>query len=241
MQAWRRGPVHRVQAALRICRAQGQQVAGCRDWPSCKVCRCGTARTRAGAQHVSFKTLQGLAFPEIAVGGARPPFQNALDQGLVSEPVFSFWLNRNSPSGPGGELTLGGVDPDHYRGKHTWCAPDHTRRAHRCWACGLSAPLFVYGGFVTPYRRRTSRSWRCHAAGPCAGRALAKVRLAGCCCIASLEHACALPMQRPAPEWRRRHGDGLPYPQVLSRPFQRRALGVCWRRVSARGAAQGAA
>ncbi len=68
------------------------------------------------------RTLQGLAFPEIAVGGARPPFQNALDQGLVPEPVFSFWLNRNSPSGPGGELTLGGVDPDHFRGKHTWCA-----------------------------------------------------------------------------------------------------------------------
>lgn len=45
-----------------------------------------------------------------------------VDQGLVPEPVFSFWLNRNDPSGPGGELVLGGVDPSHYTGEHLWCA-----------------------------------------------------------------------------------------------------------------------
>ena len=65
---------------------------------------------------------QGLAFPEIAVGGAAPPFQNAVDQGLVPAPVFSFWLNRNAPGAPGGELVLGGVDERHFTGKHTWCA-----------------------------------------------------------------------------------------------------------------------
>ena len=65
-------------------------------------------------------TPQGLAFPEISIGGATPPFQNMVDQGLVPEPVFSFWLNRNNPEGPGGELTLGGVDPSHYTGEHVW-------------------------------------------------------------------------------------------------------------------------
>lgn len=63
---------------------------------------------------------QGLAFPEISIGGATPPFQNMVDQGLVPEPVFSFWLNRNHPAGPGGELVLGGVDPSHYTGEHVW-------------------------------------------------------------------------------------------------------------------------
>ena len=63
---------------------------------------------------------QGLAFPEISIGGATPPFQNMVDQKLVPEPVFSFWLNRNHPSGPGGELVLGGVDPSHYTGEHVW-------------------------------------------------------------------------------------------------------------------------
>lgn len=65
--------------------------------------------------------MQGLAFPEISVGGARPPFQNAVDQGLVPAPVFSFWLNRNAPGAPGGELVLGGVDERHFTGQHTWC------------------------------------------------------------------------------------------------------------------------
>ena len=70
--------------------------------------------------HVVF-ALQGLGFPQIAIGGAVPPFQNMVDQGLVPEPVFSFWLNRHHPAGPGGELVLGGVDPSHYTGEHTWC------------------------------------------------------------------------------------------------------------------------
>jgi hypothetical protein len=49
------------------------------------------------------------------------PFQNMVDQGLVEEPVFSFWLNRAAGEEPGGELVLGGVDPDHFRGEHVWC------------------------------------------------------------------------------------------------------------------------
>lgn len=64
--------------------------------------------------------FQGLGFPEIAVTGAVPPFNNMLAQGLVKEPVFSFWLNRNVEGKQGGELTLGGVDPDHYKGEHVW-------------------------------------------------------------------------------------------------------------------------
>ena len=39
--------------------------------------------------------VQGLAFPEISIGRAVPPFQNMVDQGLVPEPVFSFWLVPN--------------------------------------------------------------------------------------------------------------------------------------------------
>lgn len=65
--------------------------------------------------------VQGLGWPQIAVGHATPPFQNMVDQGVVKEPVFSFWLNRNDPEGAGGELVFGGVDPDHYKGHHVWC------------------------------------------------------------------------------------------------------------------------
>jgi len=43
-----------------------------------------------------------------------------LEQGLITEPVFSFWLNRNTEEEKGGEIVFGGTDPDHYRGKHTF-------------------------------------------------------------------------------------------------------------------------
>lgn len=65
-------------------------------------------------------SLQGLGWPQIAVGRATPVFQNMIEQGVVKDPVFSFWLNRNDPEGQGGELVLGGMDPDHYVGKHAW-------------------------------------------------------------------------------------------------------------------------
>jgi len=51
-----------------------------------------------------------------------------LDQKLVPEPVFSFWLNRNPSANEGGEMVLGGVDKSHFTGKHTW-APV-TRRGY---------------------------------------------------------------------------------------------------------------
>ena len=45
---------------------------------------------------------------------------NMLKQGLIKEPVFSFWLNRNAEDEEGGELVFGGVDPKHFKGQHTY-------------------------------------------------------------------------------------------------------------------------
>lgn len=67
-----------------------------------------------------FDGILGLGFKEISVGNATPVWYNMVKQGLVNEPVFSFWLNRNSADEEGGELVFGGVDPNHYRGKHTY-------------------------------------------------------------------------------------------------------------------------
>lgn len=68
----------------------------------------------------SFDGIMGMGFPEISVGKVEPPFQNMLRQGIIDEPVFSFWLNRDEGDVKGGELVLGGVDPDHFKGEHTW-------------------------------------------------------------------------------------------------------------------------
>ena len=43
-----------------------------------------------------------------------------VNQGLVNEPVFSFWLNRNIEGEEGGEIVFGGMDSDHYNGEHTY-------------------------------------------------------------------------------------------------------------------------
>ena len=43
-----------------------------------------------------------------------------VDQGLVDEQVFSFWLNRDPNAEDGGELVFGGVDTNHFKGKHTY-------------------------------------------------------------------------------------------------------------------------
>ncbi|CAK9146872.1 unnamed protein product [Ilex paraguariensis] len=67
-----------------------------------------------------FDGILGLGFQEIAVGNAVPVWYDMVKQGLIKEPVFSFWLNRNAGEEEGGEIVFGGVDPNHYKGKHTY-------------------------------------------------------------------------------------------------------------------------
>ncbi|GAB4826553.1 hypothetical protein Ancab_033447 [Ancistrocladus abbreviatus] len=67
-----------------------------------------------------FDGILGLAFQEISVGNAVPVWDNMVKQGLVKEPVFSFWLNRKVGEEEGGEIVFGGVDPNHYKGNHTY-------------------------------------------------------------------------------------------------------------------------
>ncbi|PQQ02961.1 aspartic proteinase isoform X1 [Prunus yedoensis var. nudiflora] len=67
-----------------------------------------------------FDGLLGLGFQEISVGSAVPVWYNMIEQGLIKEPLFSFWLNRNAQEEEGGEIVFGGVDPNHFKGKHTY-------------------------------------------------------------------------------------------------------------------------
>jgi len=75
---------------------------------------------------MGFDGILGFAWPRIAVDGVTPVFNQMLAQGVLTqaESMFGFWLNRSAtggePNPSGGQLTLGGFDPDHYEGSLSW-------------------------------------------------------------------------------------------------------------------------
>ncbi|KAK4250026.1 vacuolar protease [Corynascus novoguineensis] len=63
-----------------------------------------------------FDGILGLGYDRISVNGIVPPFYNMIEQKLIDEPVFAFYL---ADSEEGSEIVFGGVDKDRYKGKIT--------------------------------------------------------------------------------------------------------------------------
>lgn len=67
-----------------------------------------------------FDGIMGLGYDSISVNKIVPPFYNMLNQGLLDEPVFSFYLgNTANGDGDDSEAMFGGINKDHYTGKLT--------------------------------------------------------------------------------------------------------------------------
>lgn len=61
-----------------------------------------------------FDGILGLGYDTISVNKIIPPFYQMINQKLLDEPVFAFYLGRDEE---GSEAVFGGVDKSHYTGK----------------------------------------------------------------------------------------------------------------------------
>ncbi|XP_015276689.1 PREDICTED: cathepsin D [Gekko japonicus] len=90
----------------------------------------GEAVSQPGITFIAakFDGIMGMAFPKISVKKCTPFFDNVMEQQLLDKNVFSFYLNRDPKSSPGGELLLGGTDPQYYSGDFNYV--NVTRKAY---------------------------------------------------------------------------------------------------------------
>lgn len=68
-----------------------------------------------------FDGILGLGYDTISVNKIVPPFYKAIEEGLLDEPVFAFYLgDTTKDENDGGVATFGGVDKSKYTGDITW-------------------------------------------------------------------------------------------------------------------------
>ncbi|KAF9419928.1 Vacuolar protease A [Podila epigama] len=66
-----------------------------------------------------FDGIFGLGYDTISALGVVPPFYNLVNQNLVDDAIFGFYL-AGADGATGGQMTLGGVDPKHFEGELQW-------------------------------------------------------------------------------------------------------------------------
>lgn len=91
-----------------------------------------------------FDGILGLGFKAISEYNISTPFEAMIDQGLIDESVFAFYLPRDASEE--GELTLGGADRAHYTGE----LHDVPLVSDAYWEVGIDAMYFKQYEIVLP-------------------------------------------------------------------------------------------
>ncbi|KEH37702.1 fungal proteinase A, aspartic proteinase superfamily protein [Medicago truncatula] len=87
-----------------------------KDQEFCEITREGNFALLA----LPFDGILGLGFQDVSVGKVTPVWYNMIEQGHISDKVFSLWFNKDPMAEVGGEIVFGGVDKRHFRGDHTY-------------------------------------------------------------------------------------------------------------------------
>ncbi|XP_075331831.1 renin [Odontesthes bonariensis] len=67
-----------------------------------------------------FDGVLGMGYPDVAIDGITPVFDRIMSQHVLKEQVFSVYYSRDPKHSPGGELVLGGTDPNYYTGSFNY-------------------------------------------------------------------------------------------------------------------------
>ncbi|KPP65830.1 pepsin A-like [Scleropages formosus] len=79
----------------------------------------GLSKTEAlFMEYMQADGILGLAFPSISSSGATPVFDNMMNEGLLSQDLFSVYLSSNSETESA--VIFGGIDPSYYTGNIYW-------------------------------------------------------------------------------------------------------------------------
>ncbi|XGW09648.1 hypothetical protein V3C99_011715 [Haemonchus contortus] len=83
---------------------------------------CATQEPGLAFVAAKFDGILGMGWDRISVNGIPQPMDQIFaNKALCPEAVFAFWLNRDlNNNAAGGEMTLCGTDPAHYKGTIAW-------------------------------------------------------------------------------------------------------------------------
>ncbi|XP_057583146.1 pregnancy-associated glycoprotein 2-like [Hippopotamus amphibius kiboko] len=77
----------------------------------------GLSERQIGLENTPFDGILGLAYPSLALERTTPVFDNLNIQGIISQPVFAFYLSNQDN---GSVVMFGGVDHSYHRGELKW-------------------------------------------------------------------------------------------------------------------------